>query len=98
MAGMRIVVCDYDSGVRSVLTGLCEEHGHRVLAETDNASDAVRLTERFKADALILDLALRVGRGQDALAELQAGAQYCHVLVFTAFAEGLEASRGVTVV
>ena len=85
---MKIVVCDDDPGVRAAVTLLAEEHGHRVIAETDNALDAAGLVRRFEADALILDLALQFGRGQDALDRLvEVGERRCHVIVFTAFAD-----------
>jgi CheY-like chemotaxis protein len=85
---MKIVVCDDDPGVRAAVTLLAEEHGHRVIAETDNALDAAGLVRRFEADALILDLSLQFGRGQDALDRLvDMGERRCHVIVFSAFAD-----------
>ena len=60
---MRIIVCDDDATLRGVVTKLATNAGHKVLAETDSAADAVDMVLRFGAEVLVLDLALPWGAG-----------------------------------
>jgi CheY-like chemotaxis protein len=95
---MRLVVCDDDPSVRSAVGVIAEEHGHTVIAETDNALEALQLTGRFNPDVLVLDLALRIGSGAEVLAELNGPIpDGPHVVVFSAYAEDLAPSRHVSV-
>jgi CheY-like chemotaxis protein len=87
---VRIVVCDDDVDMRSMLTSLVEQRGHSVIAETDNAEDARRLIERFNADLVVLDLSLRLGGAHDLLVALTAGADpTCRVVIFSAFTDDI---------
>lgn len=82
---MRVVVCDDDAVLRSVVTTLAEQAGHEVLAETDSGADAIAMIERFGAELLVLDLALPGLSGFDVLVELRRRELDCDVVVFTAF-------------
>jgi CheY-like chemotaxis protein len=84
---MKLVVCDDDATLRSVVSRLAEGAGHQVMAETDNASDAVELIVRFGADALVLDLSLPWGNGMEAIHQLRRQGSDCQIVVFTAYAE-----------
>src|SRR5713101_10043957 len=86
---MRIVICEDDPFVRSVMHDLAEQHGHEVIAETDNALEVVQLADRFKPDLVVLDLAVQWGSGRAALAELVT-ARHC-VVVFSAFGDSIAA-------
>lgn len=86
---MRLVVCDDDANLRSVVSRLAEEHGLTVIAETDNAADAVELIARFGAGVLVLDLSLPWGSGTEALQRIRAQAVPCQVIVFTSYREEL---------
>jgi CheY-like chemotaxis protein len=85
--GMKIVVCDDDATLRSVVSRMAEEVGHTVIAETDSAHDAVELITRFGADALVLDLSLPWGSGMEAIYEIRQRELACKIIVFTSYAE-----------
>jgi len=84
---MKLVVCDDDVTLRSVVTRLAEAVGHNVIAETDNAEDAVQLIMRFGAEALVLDMSLPYGSGVRAVEELRDYGIPCQIIVFTAYAD-----------
>ena len=84
---MKIVVCDDDATLRSVVSRMAEEVGHTVIAETDSARDAVELITRFGAQALVLDLSLPWGSGMEAIYEIRNGEIPCDVVVFTSYAD-----------
>lgn len=84
---MKVVVCDDDVTLRSVVSRLAEGVGHTVIAETDVASDAVELVTRFGAEVLVLDLSLPWGSGIEAIQALHERGSACQTVVFTAYAE-----------
>ena len=84
---MKIVVCDDDATLRSVVSRMAEEVGHTVIAETDSARDAVELITRFGAEALVLDLSLPWGSGMEAIYEIRDREVPCQVVVFTSYAD-----------
>ena len=84
---MKIVVCDDDATLRSVVSRMAEESGHTVIAETDSAHDAVELITRFGADLLVLDLSLPWGSGMEAIYEIRDREVPCQVVVFTSYAD-----------
>ena len=84
---MKIVVCDDDATLRSVVSRMAEEVGHTVIAETDSAHDAVELITRFGANALVLDLSLPWGSGMEAIYEIRDREVPCQVIVFTSYAD-----------
>lgn len=82
-----VVVCDDDAVLRRNLSDLCEETGLKVVAETDNSTDAVELVRRFGVDIVVLDLALPDGSGERALETFREVQPGPIVIVFTAYAE-----------
>ena len=82
---MRVVVCEDDPVVRSVVSGLVEQASGEVLAETDSALEAMQLIERFEPDLVILDLNLHRGSGIDVLDRVRELSAAPHVIVFTAY-------------
>lgn len=84
---MKLVVCDDDVTLRSVVSRMAEGVGHTVIAETDRASDAVELVTRFGAEGLVLDLSLPWGTGAEAVHELRARAAPCEIVLFTSYAD-----------
>ena len=97
---MRMLICDDDSVLRRVVGGVARAAGHEVVAESDNARDALDLAERFAPDAIILDLALAFGTGAQVMEGLKERGLAIHVLVFSAFASDRAAllEAGATVV
>src|SRR5579872_1832951 len=100
MAGAEtMVVCEDDAVLRTVIRDAAEAQGCRVLAETDHALDAIDLARRFHPDAIVVDLALRVGTGMDVVTEVVNGGLSSALIVYTAFAHTMEGvPPGVTVV
>ena len=84
-AGPRVIVCDDDDGVRSVITGIVEQHAGRVIAETDRALAAMDLIERFEPDVVVLDLALAQGTGTQVIDFLDRRPAPTRVILFTSF-------------
>src|SRR3954447_9556022 len=98
---MRVVVCEDDVTLRSLLSSLLEEGGDEVIAESDNAMEALELLRRFRPDVLLLDHALRSGTGLSVVEAIQADPDLtCHVVLFSSFVEAsrVEQSASVTVV
>src|SRR3954469_6008320 len=98
---MRVVVCEDDVTLRSLLSSLLEEGGDEVIAESDNSMETLELLRRFQPDVLLLDHALRSGTGLDVVEAIEADPELtCHVVLFSAFVEasGVKQSIGVTVV
>jgi len=83
---MRVLICDDDAVLRRVVGGVARSAGHEIVAECDNATDAIELTERLAPDAIVLDLALAVGTGREVLDSLRGTELRTRVLVFSAFA------------
>src|SRR5256885_1815854 len=85
---MRILICDDDAHLRTVLRALLTNRGHEVAAEADTASEAYAALARTKPDAAIVDLALRMGSGRDVARD--AAARGCRVIVFSAFLDDID--------
>ena len=94
---IRALVCDDDHTNRTVITDLLEERGVQVLAETDRASDAIELLDRFGPDLVVCDMALAAGTGMDVIEHLGETGARCRVVVFTAFEDMTHPVAGVAV-
>jgi CheY-like chemotaxis protein len=95
---LRVVVCEDDPSTRATIGVLAEEHHHVVIAETDNAVDAIALVKRFGAHAVILDLALASGPGEELLDELRADHTACSVVVFSVYCHDFTATPPVVAI
>src|SRR3954468_3925576 len=98
---MRVVVCEDDVTLRSLLSSLLEDSGDEVIAESDNAMETLELLRRFQPDVLLLDHALRSGTGLSVAEAIQEDPDItCHVVLFSAFVEasGVQQGPRVTVV
>src|SRR5207342_2776025 len=86
LAMPTVVVCDDDVILRNTISGLCEDAGLTVVAETDSGRDAAELVQRFGVDILIVDLSLVDGSGEFAITALANDEGGAIVIVFTAYA------------
>lgn len=79
----RVVLCDDDALVRSVVRHMMEDVGYVVVAEVDTAEEVLAAVEDPGWDVLVLDLALREGHGDHLLPHLVDAGIAC--VVFSAF-------------
>jgi CheY-like chemotaxis protein len=77
------VVCDDDPLLRCVLTRVIGPIGYEVCAEAESPTEALQVIDRVHADVVVLDLALRDGRGEDLLHHLVAERPDTKVVVFS---------------
>lgn|GEM_PF-5566301 len=80
---MRVLVCDDDAHVRSVIRALAQQHGLEVVGEAEDALGAIELIGRLAPDAVVVDLALRSGSGTEVVTV--ARGQGCRVVIFSAY-------------
>lgn len=78
------VVCDDDPLLRCVLTRVIGPIGYEVCAEAESPDEALEVIERVAGDVVVLDLALRGGRGEQLLHTLAAERPDTKVVVFSA--------------
>jgi CheY-like chemotaxis protein len=83
MSSRSAVVCDDDPLLRCVLTRVIGPIGYEVCAEAESPSEALEVIDRVHADVVVLDLALRDGRGEDLLRHLVAERPETKVVVFS---------------
>lgn len=78
------VVCDDDPLLRCVLTRVLGPIGYEVCAEAESPDAALDVIARVEADVVVLDLALRDGRGEQLLHTLASLHPSTKVVVFSA--------------
>lgn len=61
----------------------------RVIGEAANGNEAVAQTKRLRPDVIVLDLAMPVCSGLEALPELRRVAPDARVVVYSGFADGI---------
>lgn len=64
---MRVVLCDGDDLLRSMVELVVERHGHQMVGVAGTVADAVGLIEHARPDVAIIDLALGVNADFDLL-------------------------------
>ncbi len=80
---MRVILCDDDALVRSVVAPIVEERGHEVVGEADDELGALALLARVQPDLAIVDLALRISTGLEVVrAAWESG---CEVVIFSSY-------------
>jgi CheY-like chemotaxis protein len=101
MSSRSAVVCDDDPLLRCVLTRVIGPIGYEVCAEAESPAEALAVVDRVHADVVVLDLALRDGRGEDLLHRLVAERPDTKVVVFSSHVgdhDGLLAAGAAAVV
>ncbi len=78
------VVCDDDPLLRCVLTRVIGPIGYEVCAEAESPDAALDVIAAVEADVVVLDLALRDGRGEQLLHTLASQRPSTKVVVFSA--------------
>jgi len=100
MSSRSAVVCDDDPLLRCVLTRVIGPLGYEVCAEAESPDEAIAVIDRVHADVVVLDLALRDGRGEDLLHLLASERPETKVVVFSSHVEDHDAllAAGATAV
>jgi chemotaxis response regulator CheB len=83
ISSMRVIVCDDDELVRSVVATVVEERGHAVVGEAEDQHGALELLRQLEPDIAIVDLALRFSTGVEVVRT--AWERGCRVIIFSSF-------------
>jgi CheY-like chemotaxis protein len=84
---MRLLLCDDDARVRSVISELATDRGHVIVGEAENSLEAITVLSELQPDAVVLDLSLKYGSGYEVLTTaVDLGIR---VIVFSAYAENV---------
>jgi DNA-binding NarL/FixJ family response regulator len=84
---MRAVICDDDRILRGVISRVVTDAGFHVVAEAEDADEALSQVERFDADVLVTDLALRFGNGEALIKRLREVHPTTQAVVFSAYTD-----------
>ena len=68
---MRVVIADDEPLARALLRALLEEGGVEIVAEAQDGAEAVAMVERFRPDAVFLDVDMPGRSGMEAAREVQ---------------------------
>jgi chemotaxis response regulator CheB len=80
---VRVIVCDDDELVRSVVDGIVTDLGHTVVGEAEDELGALELLQQVEPDIAVVDLALRFSSGLDVVRT--AWESGCRVVIFSSF-------------
>lgn len=87
-----VLICDDNKAMRMLLGLIVEASPKlRVIGEASNGNDAVVQATRLQPTVILLDLAMPVRSGLDALPELRQVAPDARVIVYSGFAGGVVA-------
>ena len=91
-----MLICDDNVAMRSllgVIVGMSPKL--RVIGEAANGNEAVAQATRLQPSVIVLDLAMPVRSGLEALPELRQAAPDARVVVYSGFADGIAAEEVV---
>jgi DNA-binding NarL/FixJ family response regulator len=98
---LRVVLADDTAEYRLLLRIILEQDGRfEVVGEAADGAEAVRVTTTERPDVLVLDLAMPVMDGLQAIPEIRGGSPETAIVVLSGFARGRldrqALSRGAT--
>jgi len=86
---LRVVLVDDTKEYRDLLRIILEQHGRfEIVGEAGNGEEAVELTQTLRPDAIVLDLAMPVMDGLEAIPLLREASPETAVVVLSGFARG----------
>jgi DNA-binding NarL/FixJ family response regulator len=89
-----VLICDDDASMRSLLTVVVElALGLRVVGEAADGEVAIREATRLQPDVILLDLAMPVLSGLDALPRLRECAEGAKIIVLAGFSTATVADQ-----
>ena len=86
--GIRVLLADDAADIRSLVRMSLEIEGFDVVAEAENGAEAVALAEAHDPQVVVLDVAMPVMDGVQALGELRRRCPDVPVVMFSGFEEG----------
>lgn len=85
---MRVLLCDDVDDMRFMLRmSLGRDLGFEVVGEASDGAEAVQQARRLNPDLVLLDLAMPVMGGLEALPRIREAAPDCRVIVLSSFEE-----------
>jgi CheY-like chemotaxis protein len=84
MSRLRVLVCDDDKSVRSVVAGVADACGYEVVGQAGLALEALVMGDFVLPDVIVLDLALPGMSGIEVIPALRAAFPDVVVIAFTA--------------
>ena len=91
-AAAGVLICDDNDAMRALLGAIIAENPRlQVVGEASDGSDVVAQASRLQPDVILLDLAMPIRSGLEALPELRRVAPDAQVIVFSGFAGGIVA-------
>ena len=85
MSRPRLLICDDDKSVRSVVSEVATAAGYDVVGRAGLALEALVMGDFVKPDVIVIDLSLPGMSGIDVIPALRAAFPEIVVLVFTAY-------------
>jgi DNA-binding NarL/FixJ family response regulator len=94
--GAGVLICDDNDAMRTLLGVIVDSSpGLRVVGEASNGNDAVVEATRLQPDVVLLDLAMPVRSGLEALPDVREAAPGARVIVYSGFARGVVADEAM---
>jgi DNA-binding NarL/FixJ family response regulator len=91
-----VLICDDNDAMRTLLKVIVgSSPGLRVVGEASNGNDAVVEATRLQPDVVLLDLAMPVRSGLEALPDVREAAPGARVIVYSGFARGVVADEAM---
>ncbi len=92
---MRVVVADDHSLFRDGLVSLLEAAGYEIVGQVGDGQAAVEMVLETRPDIVLLDLAMPVLDGHEALKQIQAAAPEVKIVVLTVSDKGTDLRRAI---
>ena len=85
---LRVLVVDDDADVRLLLRFVLEREGvSTIVAEAANGREAIDAAREHQPDVVVLDEAMPVMTGSEAIPELRVAAPGARIIMYSAYAE-----------
>jgi DNA-binding NarL/FixJ family response regulator len=95
-AEIGVLICDDAKAMRTLLGFVIDARPNlRVVGEAADGNAAIREATRLQPNVILLDLAMPVRTGLDALPELRAAVPDARIIVLSGFAAGLAADQAL---
>jgi len=93
---ITVLVVEDHAVVRQGLASVFKESGVRIVGETPDADEAVKLARKLQPDVVLLDVRLESGDGIDAIRTLREAAPNNRTVMFSAFDSSTYIARAIS--